>query len=295
MHCDFRPEGNSVPQKFPGFSRTPGRSSVPSPWIGEGTMSITEENNDYYVYVYVRDEFHFGPPSPYYIGKGRRYRAYHGHKRVSIPEKHRIFIPFKNLTEKQALDKEVNLIKQYGRKDFSKGILRNMSDGGEGNPNFSEQTKQKLRDLNTGKNNPNYGLKRSEASRLKTSISMTGKKQSEKQKKAMSEYHGNTWFITNGTENKKIHRSKIIPEGWWRGTTRKNKLNDDIWINDGIRNYKLNPSLTLPEDCVRGFIYIKRKNIKTPEERMKISEGMRKKNSEASGSSLEKFLDQSSS
>lgn len=49
----------------------------------------------------------------------------------------------------------------------------------------SETTKQKLRELNTGPNNPNYG----------------------------------TIWITNGTANKKIKNTETVPNGWWNGRT----------------------------------------------------------------------------
>ena len=88
----------------------------------------------YYVYQYVRDD-----GTPYYIGKGSGTRAYSSHRRENgadlLPkDKSKIIIVETNLTEDQANKLEVELINHYGRKDIGTGILRNMTDGGEGAP-----------------------------------------------------------------------------------------------------------------------------------------------------------------
>jgi len=84
----------------------------------------------YYVYAYLRED-----QTPYYIGKGKGYRAYDksGHvlRGIQLPaDRVRIIILQENLTNEQALKLESELIKHYGRQDLGTGILHNKTDGG---------------------------------------------------------------------------------------------------------------------------------------------------------------------
>jgi hypothetical protein len=83
--------------------------------------------NIYYVYQYLREDL-----TPYYIGKGKGRRAWSKHIFPIPNNKSRIRIIAHKLNESEAHLLETKLIKFYGRKDLSTGILHNRTDGGEG-------------------------------------------------------------------------------------------------------------------------------------------------------------------
>lgn len=141
-----------------------------------------------YVYAYLRED-----GSPYYIGKGvgKRYKDPHN---VVVPPIGRIQFIKNQLTDQEAIALEIELIAKYGRKDLGTGILRNLTDGGEGMLNPSPSVRKKLSNAKLGKLPNNYGKKYiSGPSELKSlskqgeKNSMFGKSHNEESKKRIGE------------------------------------------------------------------------------------------------------------
>ena len=98
---------------------------------------------EYYTYAYLRED-----GTPYYIGKGKRSRAYSRWRNGLKPPKDKTRIIFlkRNLTEEEAFNHEIYMIAIFGRKDLGTGILHNRTNGGEGKTGYfhSEETKKKI-------------------------------------------------------------------------------------------------------------------------------------------------------
>jgi hypothetical protein len=102
-------------------------------------MAIVTSDCKFYVYAYLRED-----GSPYYIGKGQGKR-FIGKHTVIIPNDIRKIVFVETcLTEIGALALERRLIQWYGRKDTGSGILRNLTDGGEGLVGLSNSTREKM-------------------------------------------------------------------------------------------------------------------------------------------------------
>jgi hypothetical protein len=150
----------------------------------------------YYTYAYLRED-----KTPYYIGKGKGNRVHRNDgKPCNKPkDKSRILILKQNLTEEEAYKHEIYMISVLGRKDLGTGILRNLSNGGEGrsgwkmseehknaikksntNREVSEETRNKISQIHRGKV---YGTE----TRNKISEASKGKKHTDETKNKISE------------------------------------------------------------------------------------------------------------
>jgi hypothetical protein len=152
-----------------------------------------EELSVYYVYAWIRPD-----GTPYYIGKGKGRRAFAKRRQLNPPPLDRIQLLHVGLSEVEAFSIEKQLIAYYGRRDNGTGILRNLTDGGEGISGFKmpkdvvdamasrlrgkplkDSTKKKLSDFHKGK-------PKSLESRIKLSNSRKGIRFSEDHRKNIS-------------------------------------------------------------------------------------------------------------
>ena len=97
---------------------------------------MTDDLRRFYVYAFLRNKNSSTGPkySPYDIGKGCDRRAFEKHGRVIPAPQDSACIVFieENLTEQEAFNLEKYCIKILGRVDINTGILRNLTDGGDG-------------------------------------------------------------------------------------------------------------------------------------------------------------------
>jgi hypothetical protein len=157
--------------------------------------------NDFYTYAYLRED-----GTPYYIGKGRKYRAYSGnHKACPVPPKERILFLKQNLTEEEAFRHEIYMIAVFGRKDIATGILRNRSDGGG-------------RSRAGGKGNFREGTTHTEETKRKIGLAHKGKVVSEETRSKLRKQTSQRKWWNNGVEQRHCH--ECPGEGWINGRMR---------------------------------------------------------------------------
>ena len=168
--------------------------------------------DNFVVYAFCREDGTF-----YYIGKGRPRRPYGKRKEGIKPpsDKNRILILHSGLPEQTAFDYEKKLILFYGRKDQGTGLLRNMTNGGEGTAGWipTEQWIKARREVRhpelsawnrenrkSGESHPRHGKPRPDlSSRNKEGCPSKGTK----------------WF-NNGEIDKRFHPDSV-PEGFVPG------------------------------------------------------------------------------
>lgn len=168
--------------------------------------------NEYYTYAYLRED-----GTPYYIGKGKKNRAYRkDRKRIKRPkDDSRILILKKNLTEEESFKHEIYMISVFGRKDLGTGILQNRTNGGEGTSGsprfFSEEHKQKLRNYAKGREVKQETRKKlsEKLKNRKFSKESLEKMSSSKKGVKKSEEHKNNISKSSKKRNKEIYRKYV--------------------------------------------------------------------------------------
>jgi len=152
--------------------------------------------NFFYVYIYldIRKPGRYSYDSisflyePFYVGKGHgnRYSDFKSHnnfcynkiKKIQLTNEVVSILVRSNLSEKDSLDMEKQLIKEVGRQNLKTGPLTNFTDGGEGVSGYkhSQESIQKMSKSHIGQSAWNKGKKSSKESILKMINSKTGKK-----------------------------------------------------------------------------------------------------------------------
>jgi hypothetical protein len=142
-----------------------------------------KDERRFYVYAYLRNKDSSAGKkySPYYVGKGKGNRAFSASRRGAPKPKDKNFVIFiqEGLTEEEAFALEIYCIKLYGRLDIGTGILRNLTDDGEGVSGSvtSEETRRKLSKALLG-NRRRFGKPQTQEAKDKVSRSLLGNKRS---------------------------------------------------------------------------------------------------------------------
>lgn len=111
-----------------------------------------------YVYRHIR----LDKNEPFYVGIGNdvtnkrakeRARRNEIWKKIVAKSDYEVEILFDNLTYEKAKLKEIEFIKLYGRIDLGNGTLANLTDGGDGTINPSQEVRDKISQVNKGRKN----------------------------------------------------------------------------------------------------------------------------------------------
>ena len=147
---------------------------------GHAVVGVKKDLKRFYVYAYLRsDESAHGQKyTPYYIGKGCRDRATSKQRIIPKPSDASCIVYVQEgLTEEEAFFLEKYCIALYGRIDKGTGILRNLSDGGDGPAGTipSEETKRKIAKAGRGRRHTPESIRKISEAQLKDKNHMWGK------------------------------------------------------------------------------------------------------------------------
>lgn len=161
-------------------------------------------------------------------------------------------IIYDNLTWKECCEKEIELIKLYGRKNLKTGNLVNMTDGGEGIIGLihTEEHRRKNSQANKGRKLSENHIKKirertiTEETKRKISSSNKGKKRTEETKKKMSEkmkgkvcgeknnFYGKKHTIATRNLISKLHKGTKLSEETKLKISKSNKGKTRIFSDE---------------------------------------------------------------
>ena len=131
---------------------------------------------------------------PFYIGIGktekRAYsKAFRNNHWKGIVNKygHEVEIIMEGLTIAEAYEKEKEFIKLYGRADLNEGTLCNLTDGGEGFPNLSPESRERIRIASKNRKASEETRKKISEAKKGSPGYWTGKNRSEETKRKLKE------------------------------------------------------------------------------------------------------------
>ena len=217
---------------------------------------------NYYIYSHIQED----TGEVFYIGKGKGNRAYSDKDRSNlwknVAKKHgwKVVLLCNDLTELEAFEVEKFYIKEYGRRDLGTGTLVNMTDGGEGRSNPSEETRKKISDKSKG-----HAV--SEEHRKKISEKLTGRVFSEETRKKMSDSQkGNTKWEGRKHSDETIKKMSDAAKGKKHSDETRKKISDAA---------KLRGKRVFTEEWKKNIALARRNKKQLTETRKKISDTLK--------------------
>ena len=180
-----------------------------------------------------------------------------------------------NVDKQTAIDKEIESIALYGRRDKGTGILTNMTDGGEGNIGgvWTNESREKLSKSMVGENNPRFNtiminngidyMAHDKDEPIPNGYQIGGKSLDDGANKGELNPRFNTVMINDNNGNYKAHdKDEPIPNGWKIGGRpkpegahkgEKHPRYNTIQIKDGNGNYQtIKKDENIPEGWKKG-------------------------------------------